>query len=313
KENDPDPEEARSSRKKILGGVYSKANEDVEESLKTDPTDLESDREETTEISLHAILGKTHPTTIKINDIKITQDFHPFSLGGADLVLEVQCSKGVSVEEENISAVKSWPIPSIVKEKDGFLWSEEALEAFNDLKQTLLTTSVLRLPNFSKPFVIKYDASSDGVEAILSQEAYLVAYFSKGFSPSNRFKLAYDRGLLALVLAIQKWSHYLLGQHFLIRTDHYTFKFLLEQRITTTKQQRLLLKLMPYDFSIVHKAGKENKGADALSCRSHSGELLALIILFCIEVADIKARSAFVSSWADGDSRDTQSQTQAVT
>lgn len=71
--------------------------------------------------------------------------------------------------------------------------------------------------------------------------------------------------MLALVLAVQKWNHYLLGRHFLIRNDHYTLKFLLEQRITTTKQQRLLLKLMPYDFSIIHWAGKENNRADALS------------------------------------------------
>ncbi|GJS57062.1 retrotransposon protein, putative, unclassified [Tanacetum coccineum] len=140
--------------------------------------------------------------------------------------------KGVSVEEEKISAVKSWPIPSTVKEvrgflgltgyyrrfvrnygliarpltaltkKDRFLWSKEAHEAFNDLKQALLTTHVLRLPDFSKPFVIECDASSDGVGAILSQEDHPVAYFSKGFSPSNRFKSAYDRELLALVLAV---------------------------------------------------------------------------------------------------------------
>ncbi|KAK9057995.1 hypothetical protein SSX86_022835 [Deinandra increscens subsp. villosa] len=228
-------------------------------------------------------------------------------------------SEGVSVEAEKIAAVESWPIPSTVKQvrgflgltgyyrrfvrnygliarpltaltkKDGFIWSEAAFRAFNDLKQALLTTPVLRLPDFSKLFVIECDASSDGVGAILSQKDHPVAYFSKGFSPSNRFKSAYDRELLALVLAVQKWSHYLLGRHFLIRTDHYTLKFLLEQRITTTEQQRLLLKLMPYDFSIVHKAGKENKGADALSRRPHSGELLTLVIPFCVEVADIKA------------------------
>ncbi|GKD58110.1 hypothetical protein Tco_1295619 [Tanacetum coccineum] len=46
---------------------------------------------------------------------------------------------------------------------------------------------------------------------------------------------------------------------------------------------------MPYDFSIVHKAGKENKGADAMSYRPYLGELLTFIIPFCVEVADIKA------------------------
>ncbi|KAJ0440472.1 putative nucleotidyltransferase, Ribonuclease H [Helianthus annuus] len=229
-------------------------------------------------------------------------------------------AKGVSMEEEKIAAIKTWPVPSTVKEvrgflgltgyyrrfvrnygliarpltaltkKDGFIWSEAALKAFNDLKQALLSTPVLRLPDFSKPFVIECDASSDGVGAILSQEDHPVAYFSKGFSPSNRLKSAYDRELLALVMAVQKWSHYLLGRHFLIRTDHYTLKFLLEQRITTADQQRLLLKLLPYDFSIVHKAGKENRGADALSRRPHSGELLTLMVPYCIEMSDIKTK-----------------------
>ncbi|GJS57063.1 retrotransposon gag domain, retroviral aspartyl protease [Tanacetum coccineum] len=43
------------------------ANEDVEESFTTELTNLDSDREETAEISLHAILGKTHPTTMKVH------------------------------------------------------------------------------------------------------------------------------------------------------------------------------------------------------------------------------------------------------
>ncbi|KAD4585144.1 hypothetical protein E3N88_22745 [Mikania micrantha] len=194
-------------------------------------------------------------------------------------------------KEEKISAVKSWPIPTTVKQvrgflgltryyrrfvrnygliarpltaltkKDGFVWSDSALSAFNMLKEALMSAPVLRVPDFSKLFVVECDASLEGVGAILSQDDHPIAYFSKGFSPTNRIKSAYDRELLALVLAVQKWNHYLMGRHFLIRTDHYTLKFLLEQRITTTEQQRLLLKLMPYDFSICHKAGKENRGA----------------------------------------------------
>ncbi|PWA81057.1 hypothetical protein CTI12_AA191120 [Artemisia annua] len=228
-------------------------------------------------------------------------------------------SAGVHVEQEKISAIQSWPVPTSVKEvrgflgltgyyrrfvrdygmiarpltaltkKDGFVWSTEAFTAFHKLKQALMSTPVLRLPDFSEAFTVECDASSEGVGAILLQDDHPMAYFSKGFSPNNRFKSAYDRELLALVLAVQKWSHYLLGRHFFIRTDHYTLKFLLEQRITTTEQQRLLLKLMPYDFSITHPAGKENKGADALSRRPHSGDLFTLSVPYCSEVADIKA------------------------
>ncbi|GJS23752.1 retrotransposon gag domain, retroviral aspartyl protease, partial [Tanacetum coccineum] len=265
--------------------------------------------------STHNFISDSLDVSVQLPDLNIVQDFYPFVIGGggADLVL------GVHVEQEKISVIQSWPVSTFVKEvrgflgltgyyrrfvrnygmitcsltsltkKDGFVWSTEALTAFHKLKQALMSTPVLRIPDFSKDFTVECDASSEGVGAILSQEDHPVAYFCKGFSPNNRFKSAYDRELLALVLAVQKWSHYLLGRHFLIRTNHYTLKFLLEQRITTTKQQRLLLKLMLYDFSVTYRAGKKNKGVDALSCRPHSGDLFTLSVPYCFEVVDIKA------------------------
>ncbi|KAD5961151.1 hypothetical protein E3N88_12624 [Mikania micrantha] len=136
-----------------------------------------------------------------------------------------------------------------------------------------------------KSFTVECDASSEGVGAILTQENHPIAYFSKGFSPSNRLKSAYERELLALVLAVQKWHHYLMGYHFFVKTDHYTLKFLMEQRVTTTEQQRLLLKLMPYDFSIIHRKGSENKGADALSRRP---QMLSITLPRCLDVTEIQ-------------------------
>ncbi|KAD5802992.1 hypothetical protein E3N88_14352 [Mikania micrantha] len=82
---------------------------------------------------------------------------------------------------------------------------------FNSYK-LLASAPVLHLPDFSRSFTIECDASSDGVGAILLQDEHPIAYFSKGFSPSNRLKSAYDRELLALVLAVQKWNHYLFGK-----------------------------------------------------------------------------------------------------
>ncbi|KAD7477187.1 hypothetical protein E3N88_00323 [Mikania micrantha] len=205
--------------------------------------------------------------------------------------------EGVQVDQDKISAVESWPVPTNVKEvqgflgltgyyrrfvrhygliarpltcltkKDGFHWNDEAQAAFLKLKQALILAPVLRLPNFSSPFVVESDASSEGVGAILIQDDHPIAYFSKALSFNNRLKSAYDRELLALVLAVQKWNHYLMGHHYFIKTDHYTLKFLLEKRVTIVEQQRLLLKLMPYNFSIIHRSGKENRGADALSRR----------------------------------------------
>ncbi|KAD2393308.1 hypothetical protein E3N88_40285 [Mikania micrantha] len=181
------------------------------------------------------------------------------------------------------------PLTALTK-KDGFQWTDIESAAFEMLKQALVTAPVLRLPDFSIPFTVECDASSDGVGAILIQDDHPIAYFSKGFAPSARFKSAYDRELLALVLDVQKWNHYLLGRHFFIRTDHFTLKYLLEQRVTTSEKQRLLLKLMPYDFTIIYRSGKENRGADALSRRPRQADLLTLAAApFCSDIMDIYA------------------------
>ncbi|KAC9774269.1 hypothetical protein E3N88_45275 [Mikania micrantha] len=148
----------------------------------------------------------------------------------------------------------------------GFTWNRKKYQQSwpvpTNVKEALSTAPVLKLPDIQNPLVVECDASSDGVGAILSQDNHPVAYFSKGFCISNSYKSAYERELLALVLAVQKSSH-LWGRHFYIRTDHYTLRFLLEQRITTPEQQRMLLKLMPYDISICHKPGEKIKANPA--------------------------------------------------
>nr|GEV75488.1 hypothetical protein [Tanacetum cinerariifolium] len=59
-----------------------------------------------------------------------------------------------------------------------------------------------------------------------------------------------------------------IDRHFLIKTDHFSLKYLLEQRITTPAQMKWLPKLIGFDFEIAYKKGSDNRVADALSKRS---------------------------------------------
>ena len=99
----------------------------------------------------------------------------------------------------------------------------------------------------------------------MSQEQRPIAFLSQALSPWAQAKSVYERELMAIALAAQKWRHYLLGRHFIICIDQQNLKFLTEQRVLGEDQFKLMTKLMGLDFEIQYKPGLENRGANALS------------------------------------------------
>ncbi|CAH9101834.1 unnamed protein product [Cuscuta europaea] len=171
------------------------------------------------------------------------------------------------------------PLTQLLK-KDSFQWGPEATKAFEELKRTMTTLSVLATPDFDKMFIVETDASGTGLGAVLMQEGRPIAYMSKELSQRNQHKSVYERELMAIVLAVQKWRPYLLGRMFEIHTDQKSLRFLTEQRLMGEEQQKWTSKLMGFNFIIKYKPGVENRVADALSRRPF---LHSLSIVTCQE------------------------------
>jgi hypothetical protein len=112
------------------------------------------------------------------------------------------------------------PLTALLR-KEGFGWSDVAAAAFVELKTTLTMAPVLALPALDKLFIMECDASSAGFGAVLLQDKRLMAFFSSPAAPRNAFLAE----LIGLIHAIC-WRPYLWGRHFLVRTDHYSLKFL---------------------------------------------------------------------------------------
>jgi hypothetical protein len=154
------------------------------------------------------------------------------------------------------------------------VWTPAAIAAFDALKKALSAAPVLQLPDFDKLFVVDCDASGTGFGAVLHQGTGALAFFSRPFAPRHHKLAAYERELIGLVQAIRHWRPYLWGRHFLVRTDHYALKFLLDQRLSTVPQHQWVSKLFGYDFSIEYRPGSLNVVADALSRRAEGGSQL---------------------------------------
>lgn len=136
----------------------------------------------------------------------------------------------------------------ICSRRGGFVWSNESTAAFYTLEQALVFAFVLAMPDYSQPLLVETDASGKGVGAVLMQQGYPIAYISKSLAPKHQAMSVYERELLALIFVVTKWSHYLLGAHFVFKTDQKVLKHLLGQHIHTDSQIAGTSKLMAFDF-----------------------------------------------------------------
>ena len=161
------------------------------------------------------------------------------------------------------------PLTNLTRKDRPFTWSLREGEAFNHLKAVLQNAIVLQLADQSRPYIVTTDASDYAMGAVLSQVwddgEHPVAFESRKMNPAEQNYPTHERELLAVIHALRTWRHYLLGRKFTIVSDHHSLKFLQTQPQLSRRQARWLELLAEFDFEIVHRPGKSNVVADALS------------------------------------------------
>jgi hypothetical protein len=201
-------------------------------------------------------------------------------------------------EPKNVTEVRTWigllsyyrrwiegfsrrvkPLFDLLKKDKYFVWGEEQQQAFEDLKNCLMTAPILALPIDAGEYVVDCDASGAAAGSVLSQwqkgELRVIAYASRTFRGAEKRYTTNQRELSAVIFGLKQFRVYVLGRPFLLRSDHSSLRYLMTTKEVGTIQGRHLDFLAQFKgMRIEHRSGAVHRNADALSRRPNlSGDL----------------------------------------
>ena len=205
------------------------------------------------------------------------------------------------------TAIKDWPVPTNLKELCSFIgfcnfyrmfianfsqiahllhlltkkdqeyvWEEPQQKAFQELKDRLTSSPVLRLPDLSKLFTVQTNASKLGTGAVLLQQdatgiSHPCAYLSQALVGAEQNYQVYDLELLAVIHALKAWRPYLVSpiEPTIFYTDHQNITYFRQPQDLTARQMRWHSILQEYPIRFVHISGHKNGAPDLLSRMAH--------------------------------------------
>nr|GFA18347.1 DNA-directed DNA polymerase [Tanacetum cinerariifolium] len=135
----------------------------------------------------------------------------------------------------------SRPMTHLLEKNSPFIFSNECIQAFRNLKDKLTEAPILIAPNWDQPFELMCDASDYAVGAVLGQRVekhfWPIHYASKTMNQAETNYTTTEKEMLALVYAFEKFCSYLI-----------------------------MNKSIEFDFKVIDTKGAENYAADYLSC-----------------------------------------------
>lgn len=232
--------------------------------------------------------------------------------------------EGVECNPEGIQTLRGWKVPTCVKELQQFLglagyfrryvegfakiarplhnltgsskdkkgrrhpvpweWGAEHQQAFDSLLQALTSPPVLAYPDYSLPFVLRIDASYEGLGAVLCQEQNgvmrVISYASRGLRKAEQNYCSNKLEFLGLYWAVtKKFNDYLYGHKFRVTTDNNPLTYAFSSAKLDATGHRWVAELSTFDFDISYKSGKTNVDADALSRMPRTQTVVSSVVV----------------------------------
>ncbi|MCO5571737.1 hypothetical protein L7F22_025485 [Adiantum nelumboides] len=164
---------------------------------------------------------------LRDNKLYVNQKKSEFFLQEIQYLGHIISKNGIRMDLAKLEVIKDWPNPrnlhevrsfigmcayyrrfiekfslDLTKKNVKYVWTEKRQQAFDTLKQKLISQPVLALPDLSKPFEVQCDACGDCLGAVLLQEEHAIAYESRRPSSNEQILGIYEKELLAILHAL---------------------------------------------------------------------------------------------------------------
>ena len=159
------------------------------------------------------------------------------------------------------------PIRELVKEKVPFKWGPEHQESFAMLKKEIIEAPILAYYNPLKETVLQTDASIKGLGACLLEEEKPIYFAGKALTKTQKGYVTIEIESLAIAWTFKKFHHFLYGCHFILETDQKPLEAILSRSLNqaTPRLQHILIRTLPYNFTVRYIPGPKHLLADCLS------------------------------------------------
>ncbi|XP_042044503.1 uncharacterized protein LOC121790325 [Salvia splendens] len=161
------------------------------------------------------------------------------------------------------------PLTRLLQNNVEFEFSNAWKAAFQLLKDRLISSPIIRTPDWSHPFEVMCDARDYAIGAVLGQKingkSYVIFYASKTLNQAQKNDYTTEKEMLSVVYAFEKFRPYLLCAKVIVYTDHAAIKYLIAKKESKSRLIRWVLLLQEFDWEAVDKKGSENTVANHLS------------------------------------------------
>lgn len=168
----------------------------------------------------------------------------------------------------NLSTVLA-PLYRLLRKEKSWKMEEVERKSFEAAKNLLKSPNLLIHYDGSRDLVLTCDASEYGLGAVLSHRMEdgserPIRYASRTLSPAERNYAQINKEALAIVYGVKQFHRYLYGRKFLICSDRKPLIYLFGENrgispTASARIQRWALTLSGYQYSIIHRPGKDTQ------------------------------------------------------